>query len=175
MRRIAKMVVAGGLGLALVAQAGPAEAVRLREYRGRTSAGKGMYLEISGRASDLRLHSFAFRVNLDCDDGSIQRWAFYAGYSGGGLHLHADRSFEEGFEDEELSMNVTGTVGPHDASGTFAASSALPHEPVCSTGDLTWSAHERDIVSRLPATASGRVAHVRVSGGGVTSVHVRAG
>jgi hypothetical protein len=174
MRRIAKVMLAGALAVALAIQAGPAGAVRLREYRGRTSAGKGMYLQISGRGSDLRLHMYAFRVNMDCEDGSIQRWAFFAGFAGRGLALRADRSFEHGFEGEAFAMAVTGTVGPHDAEGTIAASSAFPDEPTCSTGDLTWSAHERDIVGRLPAANLDRVAHVLITAEEGTTVRIRA-
>jgi hypothetical protein len=173
MRTRMRLIVVCALGVAVLAQAAPAEAVRTREYRGRTSAGKGTYLLISGRGTDLRLHEYAVRFDMICENGAVQRWSFTA-FINGGLPLGADRSFEDADEELDISLSVTGTVGPHEAQGTFEASSAIPDEPTCSSGALTWSAHERDIVGRLPARRPEHVARLRVTGSRATSVHVRA-
>ena len=133
----------------IVALALPAWAGRIISYRGETSQGRRVALEVLKRDSGRRfLRGFVIYFNETCEDGSTtslvgigfnRRRGIRLGENG---EFRIDKAPEEPFSIH--AYHVVGTVGFGSADGTFELRFATLNEneepQLCTTGVVDWSA-----------------------------------
>jgi hypothetical protein len=144
---------------------------RLRTYRGRTSQGLRIQLGFAkDRHGNLALREIEMGDTLTCDDASTIAEAFgIFGFFGPTVSGHK-LSLDE--VDETMGLHIAGTLHHDSASGTLrineAALTQSEQAQLCTTGDLTWSAHRAAARVRVFAgyPMRGRI-HVHRFGGAV--------
>ena len=140
--RASLLVLTVGFVLALALPASAGNEIR---YRGETSQGRTLSLNVEKRNSGRRFAYLRIRIQTTCEDASTQfgRWGIRLG------RLDEDGSFDvtrQGPEDFDFWYHVSGTIGFRSAEGTFEyRDGQLTDEPdpqaqLCTTGELTWTA-----------------------------------
>lgn len=172
MRRLAVLTL---VIISLVLMSSVASAARFRAYRGRTSAdtsiGFGIRISDAGRMSLKRLH---FEADLMCDDDSTLGFGSSWWFGGAGRRLDGRRLTLDEYGGSD-ALHITGVFRGSSADGTFRETQAWLTETeeaqLCTTGDLTWTAHRvpRDRLAALVPSGGERIVH-RVSAGEVRRV-----
>jgi hypothetical protein len=156
MRTLARTTVLVLLALSvMLATAAPALAARHLSYRGETSQGRRVFLEVLRKSDGRRfVTAFFFNVTLTCEDASTARVGFFFG----GRH-RLDENGEVTIEERQdgffgYSATLTATVRRDSAGGTVevigTGLTSDDQAQICESGVLDWSA-ERLRRSRAPA------------------------
>ena len=142
LRRASFLVLTAGLVLALAL---PAFAGNEIQYRGETSQGRTLSLNVEKRNSGRRYAYLRIRFHTTCEDASThyQRWGILLG------RLDEDGSFDVSRRSGgtfDYWYHIAGTIGFRSAEGTFEfRQGGLTDEPdpqaqLCTSGELTWTA-----------------------------------
>jgi len=161
--------------VSLLALSSVAQAARFRAYRGRTSADTKIAFVIRVAASgSMSLKQLHYQAELVCEDASAFGFGSSWWFGGVGPRLDGRRLTLDEVGGSE-ALHITGVFRGRTADGTFRQLQAWLTEAegaqLCTTGDLTWTAHRvpRDrVASMLPADGP-RIVH-RVQGDSVRSV-----
>ena len=147
--------------------------MRLRAYRGQTSAGTKIAFVIriadDGRMSMKELH---LQVEMTCDDATTLDYGSVWWFGGVGPRLDGRRLTYDAVYGPEAT-HITGVFRATTADGTFKTIQAWltddEQAQLCSTGDLTWTANKvpldrvagRGAIRRADVTRQVRAGSVR--------------
>ncbi len=140
--RTSLLVLTAGLILALSL---PAFAENRIRYRGETSQGRTLSLEVDKSNIGRRSAFLRIRFHTTCEDASTnyERWGMLLG------RLDDDGSFavtRRGEGTGDYWYHIAGTIGFGSAEGTFEFRNGSltdgpdPQAQLCTTGELTWTA-----------------------------------
>jgi len=140
--RTSLLVLTAGL---VVTLALPASAGNEIHYRGETSQGRTLSLNVDKMNSGRRFAFLRIRVHATCEDAStiFERWGINLG------RLDEDGSFDVSRRGDGMFdywYHIVGTIGFRSAEGTFEIRyGSLTDEPdpqaqLCTSGELTWTA-----------------------------------
>jgi hypothetical protein len=119
-------------------------ASKLHVYRGKTSQGlKIQFGLVRNQHGTLFMQEVGMGITMTCEDASVQHWGLgIFTFPGERLHGHA-LTYDS--VDPMFGIHVTGTFKKDAAFGTLrtnlAALDANEQAQLCTTGDLTWTAH----------------------------------
>gem|GEM_PF-4625515 len=164
--------------LSLVGASAAFAAGKPHVYRGRTSQDlRIQFALVKNNHGALLMREVQMGITLTCEDTSVQQWGLGIGtYPGERLSGH-DLTFDS--VDTSMAIHVAGTFKRDAASGTLttnlAALDANEQAQLCSTGDLTWTAHRstKTLGPFAGYSARGPVHVHRLAGGAVARFALR--
>ena len=146
-------------------------------YRGRTSQGlKIQFFLGRNNHGALLMNGLEMGVNLPCPDGSVLQFGLGTFTSPGEPLTGHDMTFDQ--VDESTAIHAAGTFTHTAASGTLKMNVAdlnvNEQAQLCSTGDLTWTAHRSaKKLARFAGYATRGPVHVHRFAGGVVARYAR--